>query len=190
MKKIVRTVWIGVLTGVAFLAACTTHSRLSKAERKQLRSERSSIEESLSQTVNPNAEDPKQQMEYHLWEMSQRQRLNEINEILGDTVALKQNQNAMGAIKHEMDSLSILIDQETHPLLYGPPINDDFNTTKEQRRNELIQKINDIRRILQRREGACIYGSPEVMERYKQETQELRKQQAELEQALHDLDNE
>lgn len=188
MKKIVRTVWISLLTGMAFLAACTTHNRLTKTERKQLKSERTSIEESLSHDVSFSDEDPKTQMEYRFWEMSQRQRLNEINEILGDTVAMKENQKAMSAIQREMDSLSIIMFNEMPPLLYGPPQNDDFDTVKEQQRTELIRQINEIRSILQRREGACIYGSPEVMERYKKETQRLRKQQAELEKALEDLD--
>ena len=190
MKKIVRTIWIGALTGLAFLAACTTHHRLTRAERKQLQSDRASIEESLNLEASFNENDPKQQMDYHLWEMAQRQRLNEINEILGDSTALKQNQEAMSTLQHEMDSLNILLDNEPPSLLYGPPQNNDFGTIKEQRRSELINKLNDIQRILQRREGACIYGTPEVMERYKKETDELRKQKAELEKALHDLDNE
>ena len=190
MKKIVRTVWISMLTGLAFLVACTTHNRLTRAERKQLKSERTTIEESLNQDVVFQNEDPKQQMEYRLWEMAQRQRLNEINEILGDSVSLKQNQEAMSAIQHEMDSLAIIMNQETPPLLYGPPQNDDFDSVKEQRRSELTKQLNDIRMILRRREGACIYGSPEVMERYKEETNRLRQQEAELVKALSDLDKE
>ena len=190
MKKIVRTVWISLLTGLAFLAACTTHNRLTKAERKQLKSERTSIEEALNHEVSFNEDESRKQLEYRTWEMAQRQRLNEINEILGDTVALKNNQKAMSAIQHEMDSLAILLDNDTPSLLYGPPQNNDYDTIKEQRRSELMNQLNDIRRILKRREGACIYGSPEVMERYKQETNRLRQQEAELVKALSDLDKE
>ena len=82
------------------------------------------------------------------------------------------------------------MNQETPPLLYGPPQNDDFDSIKEQRRSELINQLNEIRTILKRREGACIYGSPEVMERYKEETNRLRQQEAELVKALSDLDKE
>ena len=190
MKKIVRTVWISLLTGLAFLTACTTHNRLSKAERKQLKSERTSIEESLSQEVSFNENEPKKLLEYRSWEMAQRQRLNEINVILGDSASMKQNQDAMTAIQREMDSLAIMINDTPPALLYGPPQSDDYNTVKEQRRNALIDQLNEVRMIIQRREGACIYGSPEVMERYKKETNELRRKQAELEKALEDLDKE
>ena len=190
MKKIVRTLWISMLTGLAFLVACTTHNRLSKAERKQLKSERTSIEEALSQEISFNENEPKKLLEYRSWEMAQRQRLNEINEILGDSASMKQNRDAMSALQQEMDSLAILLNSTPPSLLYGPPQPNDYNTVKEQRRTALMDQLNEIRRTIQRREGACIYGTPEVMERYKQETNNLRKKQAELEKALEELDKE
>ena len=48
MKKVVRTVWISTLSGLAFLAACCSAKGLSKAERKQLLRERDSIQEILT----------------------------------------------------------------------------------------------------------------------------------------------
>ena len=39
MKKVVRTIWISVLTGMAFLVACNTQNRLNKAEKKQQQKE-------------------------------------------------------------------------------------------------------------------------------------------------------
>ena len=49
MKKVVRTVWIGALSGLAFLAACcTTKGGLTRAERKQLIKERDSIQDILT----------------------------------------------------------------------------------------------------------------------------------------------
>jgi len=36
MKKFGRTIWIGVLAGLAFLGACATHKGLTKSERAQL----------------------------------------------------------------------------------------------------------------------------------------------------------
>ena len=48
MKKVVRTVWIGALSGLAFLAACCSTKGLSKAERKQLMHERDSIQDILT----------------------------------------------------------------------------------------------------------------------------------------------
>ena len=48
MKKVVRTVWIGALSGLAFLAACCTQNGLTRKERKQLVKERDSIQEILT----------------------------------------------------------------------------------------------------------------------------------------------
>ena len=48
MKRSVRTLWIAVLSALAFLAACVSHKGLTKAERAQLIQERDSIQQILS----------------------------------------------------------------------------------------------------------------------------------------------
>ena len=48
MKKVVRTVWIGALSGLAFLAACCSTKGLSKAEKEKLARERDSIQDILT----------------------------------------------------------------------------------------------------------------------------------------------
>ena len=48
MKKFGRTIWVGILAGLAFLGACATHKGLTKAERANLVKERDSIQEILS----------------------------------------------------------------------------------------------------------------------------------------------
>jgi len=44
-----------------------------------------------------------------------------------------------------------------------------------------------LRSALQRRESACIYGSPEVMQEYGQQTQEMRNELKALEDELEEL---
>ena len=51
MKKIIRTVWISVLTGMAFLVACDTQNRLNKAEKKQQQQENTTEEPSALDSV-------------------------------------------------------------------------------------------------------------------------------------------
>lgn len=48
MKKFGRTLWVGILTGLAFLGACNSNKGLTKAEREQLIKERDSIQEILT----------------------------------------------------------------------------------------------------------------------------------------------
>ena len=43
MKKVVRTVWVSLLSGLAFLVACASPNGLSRAEKKQLKAERAAI---------------------------------------------------------------------------------------------------------------------------------------------------
>ena len=47
-------------------------------------------------------------------------------------------------------------------------------------RNQLIQERDSIQQILERREGACVYGSPEIIKAYGEETQRLRNQLNEI----------
>ena len=48
MKKFGRTIWIAVLSVVAFLVACVSSKGLTKAERTKLVKERDSIQEILN----------------------------------------------------------------------------------------------------------------------------------------------
>ena len=98
MKKVVRTVWISLLTGLAFLVACTCQNKLTRAERKQLRQERDSIVAQASRTGDPNSnlskdrkyQLRKKQRDYELW-----QRVYEIDTLLGDKKA--DNRHVMNA---------------------------------------------------------------------------------------------
>ena len=48
MKKFGRTIWIAVLSAIAFLVACVSSKGLTKTERAKLVKERDSIQEILS----------------------------------------------------------------------------------------------------------------------------------------------
>ncbi len=47
MKKITRTVWVGILAGLALLTACFSSKGLTKSEKARLIKERDSIQEVL-----------------------------------------------------------------------------------------------------------------------------------------------
>ena len=47
-------------------------------------------------------------------------------------------------------------------------------------RAQLIQERDSIQQILSRREGAAVYGSPEIIKAYGEETQRLRDQIKEI----------
>lgn len=48
MKKVTRTLWVGILSGLALLTACFSSKGLTKAERATLVRERDSIQEILT----------------------------------------------------------------------------------------------------------------------------------------------
>ena len=135
MKKVVRTVWIGALSGLAFLAACCSQNGLTRKERKQLIKERDSIQEILTRREGAAVYgSPEIIARYGAETYRLRSQLDSINYKLGENVDLE----------------------------------------KSARRVALQERIVELQAALQRREGAAVYGSPEIIEEYGRETQRMR----------------
>ena len=175
--------------------ACTCGKGLTRAEKKQLKAERTELQEQLGlkETEAANYSTPDMVMIVKRSELEILNRLDEINALLGDEKASIENTNEMNRINSQIDSLQRVIDEsKIPPCVYGPPVNDPGyeQFLKEQQRNELMRQLDMLNRVIEDREGACVYGSPEVIQRYEEETQELKRQRAEINAQLKELDNE
>ena len=107
MKKIIRTVWIGLLSGMAMLtASCCTQNKVNKTEQNT-----------------------------------------------------EQN-------------------------------NDQNPVTKKQMVEQLHQQLDSINYIIRQRESACVYGSPEIIQQYGEETRRLKKEAEDIVNKIKELDNE
>ena len=149
MKKVVRTVWIGALSGLAFLAACCSSTKgLTRAERKQLVRERDSIQEILSHR---------------------------------ESAAIYGTPEVMAQAKLENYRLQCQLDT------INAKLGEDVDLEKSAQRYALQQRIADLQAALQRREGACVYGTPEIMEEYGRETQRMRDELQGLKTQLKEL---
>ena len=82
------------------------------------------------------------------------------------------------------------------PCYYGPPVLPDptedtvMKTTKNDRREMLRQRINEIRNILEDRRNSEIYGPPEIMEEYARENRRLQAEADSLQQELNNMEKE
>jgi len=150
MKKVVRTVCIGVLSGLAFLAACTTTNGLSRKERKQLIKERDSIQDILTR--------------------------REGAAVYGSPEIIANYGAETARLRYELDSINNRLGEEV-------------DMEKSKQRYTLKQRLAELQQALQRREGACVYGSPEIIEEYGRETQRLRDEVKAVQQQIRDLDN-
>lgn len=243
MKKIVRTVWISMLTGLAFLVACTGPGKLTRAEKKQLKNERTEIVTKLQ----AYQKDWRVDAENHLLdigpsivldkdkydaikelykdrqeELALLERLLNIDQALKDDKAAQNSEQRLGDVRERtlllrdaiqnaepprlygpppisdrqrsLDSLRQAQSREPKEMLYGPPTTPKSDRLSKQELNDKIGQLqsdlDSIRALLQRREGACVYGSPEVIERYRQETERLRSEGQEIEKELLRLENE
>lgn len=189
MKKVVRSVWICALTGLAFLAACISQNGLTRAQRRHLTKERDALVVRIDQLENMMVEGT---VDYGLLEeeISCYYELAYINRQLTgveDTVSLKKWR----------EIYDIIWDRPI-PVLYGSPTTDSLSTESEviiidekyQRRLELERKLNAINETLNGREGATLYGSPEFIQSYDEETRRIKQEAKQIQQQLKDLDND
>lgn len=195
MKKVVRTVWISLLTGLAFLVACTSSKGLTRAEKKQLKAERTAIITEIEQQRQDceSETDPGVLLQYRNSEYSLRSRLSVINSKLGDSDAQIENGEQMGIIVTEIDSLRAVLDAEhEYEVLYGVPTIDPTyeQQMKNQRRKELQEQLDQLTQAIQRRENSCVYGSPEVIQHYGEETRRMHQQAEEIRQQIKELDED
>ena len=57
-----------------------------------------------------------------------------------------------------------------------------------QRRHELEGRLESLRNTIEEREGARVYGSPEVIQKYRRETQRMRQEADSLQQEIKTLE--
>ena len=196
MKKVVRTVWISLLTGLAFLVACTTPKGLTRAEKKQLKAERAELVAQIEQHAAIEADDQKALLSLKVEERNLRERLYLIDDRLRRFDEREQDSAELHRINNEIDSLRRLIDDLENnviePCVYGPPPVDEpvILDIKEQQRHELMDRLEVLYNTIRRRESACVYGSPEVLQKYKEETNRLRQEAKGIEKQLEELDKD
>ena len=128
MKKLVRTVWIGALSGLAFLGACCTNKGLSRAERKQLIKERDSIQEILKmREMAAVYGSPTVMQNYGLETMRLRNQLDSINYKLGEDVDLEQSAKQLEMkqkrvnLVQRLEQLQNAIREREGSCVYGSP---------------------------------------------------------------------
>ncbi len=162
MKKVVRTVYIGALSGLAFLAACCSQNGLTRKERKQLVKERDSIQEIIKKREMAAVYgSPEIIQNYGLETMRLRTHLDTINYRLGEDVDLEKSAQQLKEKEMKVE--------------------------KAMKISELRQRLETLQNTIRERESACVYGSPEIIENYGRETNRLRQQAQELENELEEL---
>ena len=84
MKKFGRTIWIAVLSAVAFMVACGTSKGLTKADRAMLIKERDSLQNVLKQREGACVYGPPEIIQAYGDETNRlRHQLDSINQRLG-----------------------------------------------------------------------------------------------------------
>lgn len=170
MKKITRVVWIGALSGLAFLTACCSQNGLSRKERKQLVKEREQLQEELLQYQRcSDTDDYEAFMSCNGQFYALENRLDTINFRLGDTIDLDRNYRRR-QILQRIDSLNFLIANYTPPCIYGGPDLNDGSWKVDTGLDNLYQELEKAEDELDAFDGIdeketpyeALYGSPDL----------------------------
>ena len=164
MKKFVRMVAISALSGLAFLTACFGSRGLSRAERKRLLAERESVEKTLAE-IPMAGTSSREFVEVQSLRYSLMNKLDSINFRLGEDVDLAGN------VRRRELQLR----------------NDSVYFDRQLRRVALEQRLESLRNIINERDGSRVYGSPEVIDAYRRETEHLRQEADSIEDELNGL---
>lgn len=148
MKKIVRIVSIGVLSGVAFLAACCTQNGLSRKERKQLTKEREEVMTELDRYRGIDVEyaqmDEFMSVKGTIYDLENK--LDSINYRLGDSIDLSHNVRRRQLLMR-IDSLNYLINNYTPACIYGGP--DQMGSGRIKTYPELDEYEEELKKVQQ-----------------------------------------
>lgn len=114
-----------------------------------------------------------------------KKRLNEINRIIEE----REMEDVYGSPeiieKYAAETNSLRIEAAE----IRKQIDSIEGKTPKKSRKELKNRIKQIESTLKEREKACVYGSPEVMERYRSRNNELRREMDSLQKELDALDD-
>ena len=128
MRKVVRTIWISALSGLAFLAACCSTKGLSKAEKKQLERERDSIQDILSRREGAAVYgSPEITARYGAETYRLQNQLDSINYKLGEDVNLEQSAKQLEmkqkrvTLTERLEQLRNAIREREGSCVYGSP---------------------------------------------------------------------
>lgn len=176
MKKVVRTIWISALSGLAFLAACcTTKGGLTKAERRQLIKERDSIQEILKmREMAAVYGSPTIIQRYGLETMRLRNQLDSINYKLGEVVDLEESAKQLEmkqrrvSLMERLEQLQNAIRDREGSCVYGSPeIIEEYSRETRRMRQEAAEIEKELQNLdnpkgakINDGDAEALYGSP------------------------------
>ena len=111
----------------------------------------------------------------------------------------------------ERDSIQDILNRREGAAVYGSPeiianyklenlrmqsrldtinaqLGEEVDLERSARRVALQERIAELQAALQRREGACVYGSPEIIQKYGEETRRMKDELEAVRKELRDLD--
>lgn len=148
MKKIVRTLWVGALSGMAILTACCDTKGLSRQERKLLIKERNNIQEILKAREGECVYgSPEVMEEYRVETYRLRNQLDSIDAKLGKDVDLEKSARRL-KLHEELAKLRAILYEREHSCVYGSPeVMEEYGRETRRLHGEAQKIVDELREL-------------------------------------------
>jgi len=148
-------VWIGALSGLAFLVACCSTQGLTKAEKKQLTRDRDSIQNMLRMHYMATPEDnPVAKAEFDAETNRLQYKIDSINYSLGKNVDLDKSKERLEqsrqryTLNHRIEELREALKFRESACIYGSPeVMKEYGKKTNEMRKELKELENQLEEL-------------------------------------------
>jgi len=176
MKRFFKKSWIAILAlATTVVAACSSSRHTNKADDPQ--NNNPSVSSDDNNTANSDTISAQRAaVQRRLDELKKVIQEREMSCVYGSPEVLQRYAAETQRLRSEADSLQTLLDNG-----YGAG-ND------KKKISELKKKLKELETVIMDREMSDVYGSPEVIDSYQAETQELRERAVEIQRQIDELE--
>ena len=168
MKRFFKKTWIAILAlATTVVAACSSSRHTNKQEdpnNQSINSDNNNVE---SDTLSAQRAD----VQARLDELRRVIQEREMSCIYGSPEMIQRYGAETQRLINEADSLQTLLDN-------------GYGASNTKKKSELKKRLKELKAVIEDREMSDVYGSPEMIEEYQAETQQLRLEAAEIQRQI------
>lgn len=175
MKRFLKKSWIAILAlATTVVAACSSSRHTGKTDDPQ--NNNPSVNSDDNTSTNDTITAQRAEVQRRLEELRKVIEEREMSCVYGSPEIIQRYGEETQRLRSEADSLQNLLDNG-----YGA-------SNGKKKISELKKHLKELESVINDRETSEVYGSPEVMDSYNAETQELRREAAEIQRQIDELE--
>ena len=174
MKRFFKKSWIAILAlATTVVAACSSSRHTGKSDDPQNNSP--SVNSDDNTSTNDTISAQRAEVQARLDQLRDVIREREMSCVYGSPEIIQRYGAETQRLRNEADSLQNLLDN-------------GYGASNSKKKSELKKRLKELKAVIEDREMSEVYGSPETIEAYNEETWQLRKEAAEIQRQIEALE--